>query len=862
MIYTKKDIANITGDGGALTSFTVTTNYSKVLRFLDKYHDLKKSSKSKVSKIIYRLKRINMTIDDWRQNPNEKSSDKPDTVKKKSDAFDTLEQQVNDELEFYYRTGAFNPAESTSLVDDLLSNFTGNDKNYVKFYNDGSDDAYENSGAFADMDTAIAQAKEFIFIVDWSFHPDFKMRRRNKDEKTIGEILLKKAHENKDIAIAIMTWSHYYAPVRGVVTDDVENNDGGKKLEELNKKYFKSKPYPKNLTWRAYKHKDMNWSHHQKFVVLDAPVDDKNPNGERCLKAFFGGLDITKGRFDWHEHPLATGDKIPDSFRGDANAFDDWYNNEFGDKTDLVRQPWHDIHAQVMGPAAWDFAHTFVARWGAGSVYRSMDHDKIAKSDISDVNKNSVNIYGSEEVNKKIYEKYVMLTSGKTLGKTPVKIQKTAAFKVNGKPVSQFWKTQLLLSLRKEFWGFSGKLKSYPGLNLDWKLGEAEYEQSIEEAYVRMIATAENFIYIESQYLIGSGDAWKKTTYNKKRKSVANRIPEALVNRIKRARTEKKDFHVYIVLPLHPEGKPASKPLKSVRYMQWCTIEYMLKTIYQVCGSDWVNYLSFYCLANWEDAFAGNAGLQYKLDKNGNPMVDKSGKPIPEKKSKDDGTRYKVDKNGKLMYDKNGKPIIEKDWTKLKLYGSECKKREDKIMQSKRYMIYVHSKLMIVDDRRAIIGSANLNERSLNGRRDSEICLALWSHKNDYQKAEAQLREFRQKIWSEHLGEAWMKTKIYGEENGNLKPGSAECAELVAAAGEHNFINFMRGMRGKGETGHLLRWPVSMKDGKVMFNPTYFSQVPNDYIPDYPHDKENEDWQWVSAWTMLSKLPITDTLAE
>ncbi|KAI9917833.1 hypothetical protein PsorP6_012911 [Peronosclerospora sorghi] len=39
--------------------------------------------------------------------------------------------------------------------------------------------------------------------------------------------------------------------------------------------------------------------------------------------------------------------------------------------------------------------------------------------------------------------------------------------------------------------------------------------------------------------------------------------------------------------------------------------------------------------------------------------------------------------------------------------------------------IYIHSKLMIVDDRCAIIGSANINDRSINGDRDSEIALVL-----------------------------------------------------------------------------------------------------------------------------------------
>lgn len=36
-------------------------------------------------------------------------------------------------------------------------------------------------------------------------------------------------------------------------------------------------------------------------------------------------------------------------------------------------------------------------------------------------------------------------------------------------------------------------------------------------------------------------------------------------------------------------------------------------------------------------------------------------------------------------------------------------------------IIYVHSKLIIVDDKVMLIGSANINDRSLLGTRDSEI---------------------------------------------------------------------------------------------------------------------------------------------
>ena len=43
----------------------------------------------------------------------------------------------------------------------------------------------------------------------------------------------------------------------------------------------------------------------------------------------------------------------------------------------------------------------------------------------------------------------------------------------------------------------------------------------------------------------------------------------------------------------------------------------------------------------------------------------------------------------------------------------------------KHEIIYIHSKMMIVDDRKVIIGSANINDRSMLGTRDSEIAILI-----------------------------------------------------------------------------------------------------------------------------------------
>ena len=50
----------------------------------------------------------------------------------------------------------------------------------------------------------------------------------------------------------------------------------------------------------------------------------------------------------------------------------------------------------------------------------------------------------------------------------------------------------------------------------------------------------------------------------------------------------------------------------------------------------------------------------------------------------------------------------------------------DTVRHTLRHPIYVHSKLMIVDDDYIVIGSANINQRSMAGERDSEICIGAF----------------------------------------------------------------------------------------------------------------------------------------
>jgi len=73
--------------------------------------------------------------------------------------------------------------------------------------------------------------------------------------------------------------------------------------------------------------------------------------------------------------------------------------------------------------------------------------------------------------------------------------------------------------------------------------------------------------------------------------------------------------------------------------------------------------------------------------------------------------------------------------------------------------IYVHSKILIVDDEIMIVGSQNINDRSLLGSRDSELAIKIF---DGTEKVEAMfsnrpalvdkfVQDFRLALWKEHL---------------------------------------------------------------------------------------------------------------
>lgn len=85
-------------------------------------------------------------------------------------------------------------------------------------------------------------------------------------------------------------------------------------------------------------------------------------------------------------------------------------------------------------------------------------------------------------------------------------------------------------------------------------------------------------------------------------------------------------------------------------------------------------------------------------------------------------------------------------------------------------MVYVHSKTMIVDDRTVIIGSANLNDRSLEPGRDSDIAVVLRDSTTVPGLMDGQpyvagpfARSLRMELWRGHMGLSSAETALLAD---------------------------------------------------------------------------------------------------
>ncbi len=168
-------------------------------------------------------------------------------------------------------------------------------------------------------------------------------------------------------------------------------------------------------------------------------------------------------------------------------------------------------------------------------------------------------------------------------------------------------------------------------------------------------------------------------------KALINPLCEALADRIVRAIEMGENFHVYMVLPVHPEG-----PLNAINLMT------------QV-------HLTMQSISLGEQSLIKRVqramAIKEQMDRGRTEEQAKTGVEVPSGENK------------KLRVFETMK------WTRyLTLLNLRSWESLDRPVTEQ---IYVHSKLLIADDRVAILGSANINDRSQLGDRDSELAVIV-----------------------------------------------------------------------------------------------------------------------------------------
>ncbi|XP_027919899.1 phospholipase D alpha 1-like [Vigna unguiculata] len=287
-------------------------------------------------------------------------------------------------------------------------------------------------------------------------------------------------------------------------------------------------------------------------------------------------------------------------------------------------------------------------------------------------------------------------------------------------------------------------------------------ERSIQDAYINAIRRAKNFVYIENQYFLGSSYAWHPTNeFVIENVGALHLIPKELTLKIVSKIEAKERFSVYIVIPMWPEGVPESESVQAILDWQRRTMEMMYSEIAEALVKFGIqahprDYLTFFCLGNREHKEPGE-------------------------------------------YTPPQEPEPESDYRRAQ--------------NSRRFMIYVHSKMMIVDDEYIIVGSANINQRSMEGSRDSEIAMGAFQprHLAWNGRPRGEIYRFRRALWYEHLGDHGFDSKIFDN------PEHLDCIGLVNRLAEENWDMYSKETFDEPtKFHHLMRYPIHVAhDGTI-----------------------------------------------
>jgi phospholipase D1/2 len=161
------------------------------------------------------------------------------------------------------------------------------------------------------------------------------------------------------------------------------------------------------------------------------------------------------------------------------------------------------------------------------------------------------------------------------------------------------------------------------------------------------------------------------------------------------------------------------------------------------------------------------------------------------------------------------------------------------VNKKRRTSLYCHSKMMVVDDEWVIAGSANINCRSMNGDRDSEMAIGGYQphHLNDGTLPKGRVHAFRMGCWIEHI----VPNPNDETHDGPvpvpecfLAPESPECVQYVREIADTNW-NIFSSNPTQELPSHLCLYPYDVSpSGEVEPRVTHIVDCPTGLIVGKP----------------------------
>lgn len=634
--------------------------------------------------------------------------------------------------------------------------------NNIKWYVDGRDYCWAVS-------IALERATETIYIADWWLSPELFMRRPAyyNQEWRLDQILKRKAEAGVKIYVIV------YREVEAALTCNSAHTKHA--LQAL---CPKGTPGHGNIV--IMRHPDHNvlenaadmtfyWAHHEKFIVIDYNT------------AFIGGIDLCFGRWDNHQHPLADvhpagvaneiwpGQDFNNNRVMDFQSVNDWKSNELS-KAEYGRMPWHDVAMGVVGDCVYDIAEHFVLRWNfvkRDKYKRDGRMDWLTMEGRLDEDEDLVGVQRPNHPVGDYIQHPLTPLSGKTLG-----------------PDRGTVHAQVVRS--------SG----------DWSSGILT-EHSIQNAYSELIRNAEHYVYIENQFFI--------TATGDQQAPIKNTIGRAIVDAVVRAGKEGRKFRVIAVIPsipgfagdLRDDAAMGTRAIMDYQYKSICRGEHSIFEQIRAQGVDPEKYIFFFNLRSY-DRLNVTPTIKKQEEKSGVKYQDVQRAEAQEimdtgihgSKDEDDGGDKHMGKKEAIKniihsgQDSGDEVAEEKVDAKRKFeahaedaganrepestdsVAKNAMLDQPNLMDEKwegsledeadnwiQEELYIHGKVLIVDDKTVICGSSNLNDRSQLGIHDSELSIVMTDTKPLQSKMDGKPYEagyhaatLRRYLWREHLG--------------------------------------------------------------------------------------------------------------